>query len=391
VAFATAERLGLIHRTEPGSPVAPAKTDAHLRRAGRPGHAAGRDMTQLPDPSLALPNTAPVEKTTARQELPELPDPLLIAAPPSGAPRMLGLGPTAAASSIAPSRPAARAGSVARSAASAAPVARARAVPAKAQAEAAPATAHSARVVKLASRDVLARPYLAEPVARAGMPGTPSPGGSLTFFPAPPIRAQPPVSPAQPVIAPAVSPTSPPTAARPVRPAAAATVQPPDHAPASDPALFARALRTLRSAGDARAALALLRDHARSYPGSALASERSSLEVEALLALHRDSEALHKLDQMALGGLPRSGERFVVRGELRAGARRWQEARADFNRALSSVSGSPSWHARALWGRGVARLRCGEREAGLADLERYLDLYPNGRFAAQASRFFRDR
>jgi regulator of sirC expression with transglutaminase-like and TPR domain len=94
---------------------------------------------------------------------------------------------------------------------------------------------------------------------------------------------------------------------------------------------------------------------------------------------------------MALGGLPRSGERFVVRGELRAGARRWQEARADFNRALSSVSGSPSWHARALWGRGVARLRCGEREAGLADLERYLDLYPNGRFAAQASRFFRDR
>jgi len=109
---------------------------------------------------------------------------------------------------------------------------------------------------------------------------------------------------------------------------------------------------------------------------------------DALLALHRNREALARLDGMALDEIPRSGERFVVRGELRAAARRWLEASADFDRALSRVSGSPVWHERALWGRGVARLRCGEREAGLADIESYLDRYPKGRFAAEAVKFF---
>jgi tetratricopeptide (TPR) repeat protein len=132
--------------------------------------------------------------------------------------------------------------------------------------------------------------------------------------------------------------------------------------------------------------LALLREHAQAFPHSTLVGERGALEVEALLALHRDREALHKLDGMELDRLPRSGERFVMRGELRAAARRWQEAKADFERALAGVTGSPSWHERALWGRGVARLRCGDREAGLADIERYRDLYPQGRFAAEADR-----
>jgi len=91
---------------------------------------------------------------------------------------------------------------------------------------------------------------------------------------------------------------------------------------------------------------------------------------------------------MALDRLPRSGERLVVRGELRAAARRWPEAKTDFDRALAQVSGSPAWHERALWGRGVARLRLEEREGGLADLERYLATYPKGRFAAEAAKFF---
>jgi hypothetical protein len=131
-----------------------------------------------------------------------------------------------------------------------------------------------------------------------------------------------------------------------------------------------------------------LQEHARVYPHSDFAGERSALEVEALLALHRDREALARLDGMALGEMPRSGERFVVRGELRATAKRWLEASDDFDRALSRVSGSPAWHERALWGRAVARLRCGEREAGLADIEAYLDRYPKGRFSAEAAKFF---
>jgi outer membrane protein assembly factor BamD (BamD/ComL family) len=150
-------------------------------------------------------------------------------------------------------------------------------------------------------------------------------------------------------------------------------------------------LRKLRNENNPTAALAALEEHAQAYPRSALVGERGVLEVEALLALHRDREALQRLDGMSLSELPRSGERFVVRGELRAATRRWQEAKADFDQALSRVSGSPAWHERALWGRGVARLRCGEQELGMADVERYLDLYPRGRFAAEAKRFFTNR
>lgn len=160
---------------------------------------------------------------------------------------------------------------------------------------------------------------------------------------------------------------------------------------ASDAVLFGLALHELRNDNAPALALATLEEHARAYPRSPLAGERGTLQVEALLALHRDREALQKLDGMSLDQLPRSGERFVVRGELRAAARRWLDAKNDFEQALSLISGSPAWHERALWGRAVARLRCGEQEAGMADMERYRDIYPNGRFAAEASKFFPGR
>jgi hypothetical protein len=150
--------------------------------------------------------------------------------------------------------------------------------------------------------------------------------------------------------------------------------------------MFGQAIRKLRWQHDPAAAYAAVQEHERIYPESSLAHERTVLAVEALLALHRNGEALGRLDTLALDELPRSGERFVVRGELRAGAHRWQDALADFDQALSRVAGTPAWHERALWGRGVARLRCGEREAGLADMERYRDRYSQGRFLTEANR-----
>jgi tetratricopeptide (TPR) repeat protein len=174
-------------------------------------------------------------------------------------------------------------------------------------------------------------------------------------------------------------------------PVSSAPAAPATKPPAADQTLFGQALRKLRAANDAASALAALREHGKAFPGSALAGERKALEVEALLALHREREALALLDTMAIDELPRGGERLVVRGELRAAANRWLEAQTDFDRALARVSGSPAWHERALWGRGVSRLRLGEREAGLADVERYLDTYPKGRFAAEAAKFFPGR
>ena len=155
----------------------------------------------------------------------------------------------------------------------------------------------------------------------------------------------------------------------------------------SDTVLFGQAMRKLRMEHDPSGALIALQEHAQAYRRSNLAAERGALEVESLLALHRNRDALSRLDAMAIDELPRAGERLVVRGELRAAAGRWPEASADFDQALGRVSGSPGWHERALWGRAVARLRCGEREAGLADIETYRDRYPDGRFAAEAARF----
>jgi hypothetical protein len=55
------------------------------------------------------------------------------------------------------------------------------------------------------------------------------------------------------------------------------------------------------------------------------------------------------------------------------------------------VSGSPAWHERALWGRAVSRLRNQQRQPGIADLEDYLEQYPRGGHAAEASALLRTR
>jgi tetratricopeptide (TPR) repeat protein len=147
-----------------------------------------------------------------------------------------------------------------------------------------------------------------------------------------------------------------------------------------------RALRQLRREHDAEGALVILGELGRAHPDSRFALERSSLEVEALLALGRDGEALARLDGLPLDQLPRGAERYVVRGELRARAQRWSEARDDFQRALTLTSGQPTWSERALWGRAMARLRLQDREAALADLRTYMDRFPSGRYAREAAR-----
>jgi len=156
---------------------------------------------------------------------------------------------------------------------------------------------------------------------------------------------------------------------------------------AADPqAMLGQALRSLRADHDATGALEILDRHAALFPRSPLSSERSVLEVEALLALGRRDEALIRLDGMSFDNIPRSAERHVVRGELRARARRWGEAVADFDQALAHAGGTRVWQERALWGRAVARARAGDVAAARGDLQSYLQLYPTGRFASEAAR-----
>ena len=150
--------------------------------------------------------------------------------------------------------------------------------------------------------------------------------------------------------------------------------------------MLGQALRSLRNDHDPAGALDTLARHATLFPRSSLASERSVLEVEALLALGRRDEALARLDGMALDNTPRSAEHHVVRGELRARAERWREAGADFDLALARGRGTSPWQERALWGRAVTRTQAGDQAGARADLQLYLQIYPTGRFASEAAR-----
>ena len=172
----------------------------------------------------------------------------------------------------------------------------------------------------------------------------------------------------------------------------APTLEPSPPSPiAAEQALLGDVLKAMRKQRDPRTALAILDEYARRFPGTGLAPEAAMLRAEALLGLGRKAEALSELDGLALGSMPNQDERFVLRGELRAAAGRWQAAREDFERVLSAAlsSGkdtrSRDVKERALWGRASARSQLGDEAGARADLARYLQIFPSGRFATQAT------
>jgi hypothetical protein len=174
-------------------------------------------------------------------------------------------------------------------------------------------------------------------------------------------------------------------------PVAPALAPPPPSPIAVEQALLGDILKALRKQRDPRTALALLEDHAQRFPGTVLAPEAAMLRAEALLGLGRKAEALSELDGLALGSMPNQDERFVLRGELRAGAGRWREARDDFE-VLLSTEGFSGLNAksrdvkeRALWGRASARSHLGDEAGARSDLALYLRTFPSGRFATQAA------
>jgi len=160
---------------------------------------------------------------------------------------------------------------------------------------------------------------------------------------------------------------------------------------AVEQALLGDVLKALRKKRDPRAALALLEDYTRRFPGTVLAPEAAMLRAEALLGLGRPAEALFELDGLALGSMPNQGERFVLRGELRAAAGRWRESWDDFDMLLSTAPSSGmdaktrDLKERALWGRSSARSHLGDEMGARVDLALYLRTFPSGRFATQAA------
>jgi hypothetical protein len=160
---------------------------------------------------------------------------------------------------------------------------------------------------------------------------------------------------------------------------------------AVEQALLGDILKSLRKQHDPRAALGMLEDHAKRFPGTVLAPEAAMLRAEALLGLGRNAEALAELDHLSLASMPNQDERLVLRGELRAAAGRWREAREDFETPLSAQisagtdAKSRDAKERALWGRASARSHLGDEAGARADLALYLRVFPSGRFATQAA------
>lgn len=123
--------------------------------------------------------------------------------------------------------------------------------------------------------------------------------------------------------------------------------------------------------------------------GGELGSERYHQNLHELLALrgaHEEADqgwaALKKGDldaalahtERALADGPQVAQFHELRGNIRAAQARWQDAVANYDRAVER--GSPFY--RTLLERGLAERRLGQRDAAVRDLEASVNLLPTG-------------
>ncbi|MBX7114250.1 MAG: hypothetical protein K1X64_07925 [Myxococcaceae bacterium] len=151
--------------------------------------------------------------------------------------------------------------------------------------------------------------------------------------------------------------------------------------------LLGMAMRLLRRELDAKGSLSTLDGYFARFPTGKLERDARSVQLDALLSLDRKEEALKVFDLLAVDnfkGMPRAPELRVVQGELLLREERYPEASVAFDGAVRSAEGSLDLFERALVGRGIARVRSGDRAGGNADLARYLVRFPGGRFVHQA-------
>jgi hypothetical protein len=229
------------------------------------------------------------------------------------------------------------------------------------------------------------------PAPGANRPASPLPKLAMRAVPARASRpAEPPVMAAElPPPAPAAVPlaTAPVVAPAPLVAPAPVKVAPPATDGLSEERLLSAAVRALRAQRDPSSALLALDEYRARFPHGRLAVEANALHVDALVALHRDGEALLALDGMDLVRMPGGLERQLQRGELRLSARRWQDAETDLDNVLAHARGhARDVSERALFGRARCRLGLGDKRGARAAADEYLRRFPQGRFAAQVDR-----
>jgi hypothetical protein len=233
-------------------------------------------------------------------------------------------------------------------------------------------------------------PVAASPIAAAPAASAPGASSPIAAGPVAPSTVVPPAG-APVAVAPSPAATAPvgaAAAAAPSSPAAAAL--PVDETIVRESQLLAEAMERVRRHHDPDGALRLLDRYQRRFPDGTLRAEALSVRIDALLLGNRRAPALAELDAADLDRTPRAAELRVLRGELRASARRCAEAIVDFAVVLGDGGAADRvdgpLRERALFGRGTCRLAGGDRAGAAADLARYLSLFPDGRFAAAARR-----
>jgi Flp pilus assembly protein TadD len=152
---------------------------------------------------------------------------------------------------------------------------------------------------------------------------------------------------------------------------------------AQEAASLEAVLSALRGGGRDRAQWALrsLEQHLREYPRGALDLEARVARVDALLLLGRRQEARRELSSLPIDRVGRKRELRLIRAELYAD----DDCRAallDFQ-VLVAEPLPAAWAERALFGRGACLLRLGDRAGAERDFARYLERFPEGRFAGQ--------
>jgi tetratricopeptide (TPR) repeat protein len=217
--------------------------------------------------------------------------------------------------------------------------------------------------------------------------------------PVAPVAGPLPVAPA-PVVVPEEAPAPAPVRAQAHAPRArAAVTRPVAEAPAvqerespivAESRLLADALTALRQRRDPQQALRSLDAYERRFPEGALALEAAAARIDALLALGRRGQALDGLEALPLARVPRGAELRVLRGELRAGRGRLDEAADDFTAVLSAGDAPAAVIERALYGRGSCRSRLGDAGGARGDLREVVRRFPNGAHARDAERALRD-
>jgi tetratricopeptide (TPR) repeat protein len=151
------------------------------------------------------------------------------------------------------------------------------------------------------------------------------------------------------------------------------------------------ALRLLRRERAPERALERLDTYLSRFPEGQLRLEARLARLDALLALGRRPAALVALEELPGDQVARRPGLRLLRGELLAGAGRCTRALADFDavlqrRAATGPALTRNHHERALYGRASCRSTLGQTDAARADLQAYLERFPDGTFAPAVRR-----